>query len=1020
MRLVYLLFLFILVINLVNTLFIDIDSKENESLDVELNEEGGFLVKSGTHHGKYLTHVDNHFILHGGISELLKHQYEDAILPIIDFDEENNDNNNNNRIIGYVKISSFTPSKLRFRDESINIDPLESQKIAHFENGKILVNNQLLNNVLDYNPPPHGTGHCISSKECYNNNGTCIASECQCNKHRTGSYCQISQPDNQRDVLNKMIKNSIEQQEKNLARQQAQLLKDQEEDRLQEERLKKEIAAKERSNRLKQESDVKSSHHHHHQQQQQQQMKEQGMTKEKDDDSIPQPEVKSDTNNNRIPGIPSSLPTIAPPTDDDTDNTTVDANVESKVKVKAKAKVKVKVKGKSKGKVKAKTPATITANSNANGNGNGNTDSSSKKNDEEEEEGATGTGGDASRQNSQNSRLQDQEALMARLFGPDTDQPYPPITNAGKVDRNTQVARQKAQQAGLDFMFALRFRVGPFGLAFDNSKTNVSIVERVLDRHQASDSGVQVGDHLIAVNAVNVTDAPAKVVMRMMSGIGFPIVLTFLRKNSKDTFTKNEDLSKRNLYLHVLYPPSLQGQYNMLASEWAGSVEVLEEEQHCPVYLLRSGKDIFGCTTSNVNLDDDDEDDVMPLGIPQGVRRIMIQNASVEEQASYPMLSMLAASLDLTEKPLDQAELEKEEIKGLEKEDREGGSVDTDNDKDKDDTGKTETETETETKKMKKKKKKGMMVLDQTHGEVLELRTASLMKRGVCTFVDKASVVGKEGAQLGLMVNTDDELLDLPKGRENTQDLNDIFATLRASEGGMIHLSTMLGTSNDDNTPNIPQEVLAVVSSEDEDEIQTGACGYIRDITEDIVNRWPHSVPAMPLDTIFETNADTYSNVRGERDEGGRVAVAGQNGWAFFDYHLAAFGPQEVPLGPHRLVMASPSPFGCDPSEYTVRLSGGIVAILRGGGCSFGIKVINAQSLGAKAVIIVNTDTSKTMRLMALADEMSQIKIPCIMVSNRFQRYLEHKIRYFYAADQHIISIHPTGVFGQYETRSAP
>ena len=141
MRLVYLLFLFILVINLVNTLFIDIDSKENESLDVELNEEGGFLVKSGTHHGKYLTHVDNHFILHGGISELLKHQYEDAILPIIDFDEENNDNNNNNRIIGYVKISSFTPSKLRFRDESINIDPLESQKIAHFENGKILVNN---------------------------------------------------------------------------------------------------------------------------------------------------------------------------------------------------------------------------------------------------------------------------------------------------------------------------------------------------------------------------------------------------------------------------------------------------------------------------------------------------------------------------------------------------------------------------------------------------------------------------------------------------------------------------------------------------------------------------------------------------------------------------------------------------------------------------------------------------------------------------------------------------------------
>jgi hypothetical protein len=31
----------------------------------------------------------------------------------------------------------------------------------------------------------------------------------------------------------------------------------------------------------------------------------------------------------------------------------------------------------------------------------------------------------------------------------------------------------------------------------------------------------------------------------------------------------------------------------------------------------------------------------------------------------------------------------------------------------------------------------------------------------------------------------------------------------------------------------------------------------------------------------------------------------------------------------------------------------------RGGGCSFGIKVINAQKLGAAAVIIVNTDDKK-------------------------------------------------------------
>lgn len=64
-----------------------------------------------------------------------------------------------------------------------------------------------------------------------------------------------------------------------------------------------------------------------------------------------------------------------------------------------------------------------------------------------------------------------------------------------------------------------------------------------------------------------------------------------------------------------------------------------------------------------------------------------------------------------------------------------------------------------------------------------------------------------------------------------------------------------------------------------------------------------------------------------------------------------------------------------------MRISGTVVAILRGGGCSFGIKVINAQKLGAVAVMIVNTDDKKTMRLMALPDEEPLIKIPCIMVT---------------------------------------
>lgn len=109
---------------------------------------------------------------------------------------------------------------------------------------------------------------------------------------------------------------------------------------------------------------------------------------------------------------------------------------------------------------------------------------------------------------------------------------------------------------------------------------------------------------------------------------------------------------------------------------------------------------------------------------------------------------------------------------------------------------------------------------------------------------------------------------------------------------------------------------------------------------------------------------------------------------------------------------------GCDPTAYTVRITGTVVAILRGGGCSFGIKVINAQKLGAKAVMIVNTDDKKTMRLNALPDEEPLINIPCIMVSRRVQYYLESQLRYYHPIDQHIISIQPTGVFGKYEEKN--
>lgn len=296
----------------------------------------------------------------------------------------------------------------------------------------------------------------------------------------------------------------------------------------------------------------------------------------------------------------------------------------------------------------------------------------------------------------------------------------------------------------------------------------------------------------------------------------------------------------------------------------------------------------------------------------------------------------------------------------------------------------------------------------RSRGVEVEVRSAALMKRGLCTFVEKSRLLAPAGSHLGLIVNTEDDLIDMPSGKENTQDSKTPIGILRFNEGEYLHLAARTN------------EVWSIISdnlgAEDDDGFSP-ACQRLMHVVEDVVDKWPHSVPPLSVAQIKANQPPDQTRIRGLTEEGGRMALSGENGWVFFDYHLAMFGPQEVPLGPHRLVMALP-PFGCDPNAYTVRITGAIVAILRGGGCSFGIKVINAQKLGAKAVVIVNTDDMKTMRLMALPDEVPLIKIPCIMVSRRIQFYLEEQLRPYYPVSQHLVSIQPTGLFGDYEQKN--
>ena len=290
-------------------------------------------------------------------------------------------------------------------------------------------------------------------------------------------------------------------------------------------------------------------------------------------------------------------------------------------------------------------------------------------------------------------------------------------------------------------------------------------------------------------------------------------------------------------------------------------------------------------------------------------------------------------------------------------------------------------------------------------GIKFQMRNMSVMKRGLCTFVQKAKNVAQSSVFSGLVVNKDDELLDMPAGKEDTSNCSSLMMHSRVSDAGMLQVAT--ATSQ--------VELLSVLSPTAPD--LSDRCEDIRGLAEDIIDRWQHSIPPISTDEILSPGATVPDLVRSMKDEGGRVAVSGENGWAFFDYHLAHFGPQEVPLGAQKLVMANP-PFGCDPAQYETRISGAFVAILRGGGCSFGIKVLSAQQLGAIGVIIVNTDDRKTMRLMAQADEIKQITIPTIMMSRRLQYYLELKLKFFTGLQSHMANIQPTGIFGEYEKRS--
>jgi len=188
-------------------------------------------------------------------------------------------------------------------------------------------------------------------------------------------------------------------------------------------------------------------------------------------------------------------------------------------------------------------------------------------------------------------------------------------------------------------------------------------------------------------------------------------------------------------------------------------------------------------------------------------------------------------------------------------------------------------------------------------GVQLEIQTLAVLKRGVCTFVEKAKSLATGGAGFGLVVNTENNVMEMPAGRENTTACTVPMAVISESNGSLLHVVSR------------NSEVFAVLSDPASDSHFSPSCNKLLALASSIVDRWTHSIPMLSVNHIL--NAPVPTKKRSKVEEGGRIALSGENGWSFFDYHLALFGPQEVPLGPHRLQMAMP-PFGCDPAAYEV------------------------------------------------------------------------------------------------------
>lgn len=238
-----------------------------------------------------------------------------------------------------------------------------------------------------------------------------------------------------------------------------------------------------------------------------------------------------------------------------------------------------------------------------------------------------------------------------------------------------------------------------------------------------------------------------------------------------------------------------------------------------------------------------------------------------------------------------------------------------------------------------------------------------LVRRGTCSFNDKAIVAEKAGASGMIVVNNAPGLLRMPSGvlkQKKNFDLTIPAVMITDVEGRMLHKFLKRD----------PQQHIRIIgeSSSKGKLTKVGACSTMESGN-------------------VEVNADGTTSASTKRQtvkliEGGVLHLDGttQNtdDKITYEFLRGMFGGP-LPRNALPMVMATPED-GCGPITNAAEVAGKIAIVVRGA-CMFTNKGTNVERAGASGMIVINRDTKDITRMWAGENEMRAITIPSVMVT---------------------------------------